>query len=88
MKKAVIAIILACLSVTARAQQNTVELDAAMEKCRTHMTTAQGQFVFQPGYEDCGAIEKLWDIKQGGGRAPAEQDKIDVHNALMRALGQ
>ena len=87
MKKAVITIILACISITARAQ-NTVDLDAAMEKCRTHMTTAQGQFVFQSGYEDCGAIEKLWDIKQGGGRAPAEQDKIDVHNALMRALGQ
>jgi uncharacterized membrane protein len=75
-------------AVPAAAEMNTVDLDAAMEKCRQHMTSAQGQFVFQSGWEDCSAIEKIWSLKQGGGKTPPEQDKADVHNALMRALGQ
>ena len=92
MRKAVIAIILACLSVTARAQQNTVELDAAMETCRQHtvsetMPNGNRQFVFAPGWEDCNTIEQLWDIKQGGGtKSPDEAAKSAVHNSLMKIL--
>jgi hypothetical protein len=70
------------LAVPAVAEMNTVQLDAAMEKCRQNMTS--GQFVL----EECNAIEKIWDIKQGGGKSAPEQDKADVHKALMRALGQ
>lgn len=88
--KAMYAIAIAALilwTLPATAEMNTVDLDAAYKKCTEHMTTSQGQYVFQSGYEDCSAIEKLWSIKQGGKTSP-EQDKVDIHNALMRALGQ
>jgi hypothetical protein len=81
-------LVAALWAVPAAAEMNTVDLDAAHKKCTEHITTSQGQYVYQSGFEDCNAIEKLWNIKQGGGKAPSEQDKADVHNSLMRALGQ
>jgi hypothetical protein len=80
-------VIPAVWTLPAAAEMNTVELDAAFEKCRQHMVSQQGEWVWAPGWENCHMIEQAWDLKQGGSIANHEQDKAAVQNMVTKLLG-